>query len=467
MNDGEGPKTPKAGKIYILDTNVLLIHPEAIFSFEENDVVVPIVVIDELDDKKSELNEIGRNARQTVRIIDKFRAEGFVISNGVVLPGGGEFRVEINNDRDKGEKSLISNLDLSKADNRILLVAANLNEKEKVRNPEAPRKVVIVSNDGALRIKAEAVGLLAEEYKTNVISYDTLYTGLGSEKLILPDDVMDLLFQTNSADYLISGAMENQYFDVVSAVSKANTTIRYCNGKIFAVNNFRTGRAYELNARNPGQNLAIDLLMNRDIGMVSLVGAAGTGKTLLAIAAGLDQVNSGHYSRLVVTRPLQSVGRDLGYLPGDVNQKIDPWLRPIYDSIEFLFMNNSKRTVGSFSQNKEKFTDVSQEMISDGVLEIQPLCFVRGITMPNQYFIVDEAQNLTPHEIKTLATRVGEGTKIVLTGDPNQIDSPYLTKDTNGLTYFVDKMKGQIEYGHITLTQGERSRIATICSQLL
>lgn len=451
-----------AAKVYILDTNVLLYDPRAIFSFKDNHIVIPIVVIDEIDSKKKD-PLLGFNARETIRIIDQFRAQGLIISDGVNLPEGGTFRIEINNDRNIGD-SAIGRLDLSKNDNRILLVAYNLSEKEKKENPDSPRRVVIVSNDGAVRIKAEAVGLRAEEYRTNSIKFDQLYTGYG-EMQILPETVMDKLFEFNSTDHIISDSFPNQFFNVQSDSSKNKTVVRYLEGRIYAVNDFKTGRAFDLTARNPGQNCAIDLLMNEKIGMVSLIGKAGTGKTLLAIAAGLDMVSSGHCDRLVITRPTKSVGEPLGFLPGDIESKMDPWMRPIFDSIDFLMMNNSKRN-GKFYQigNDDSPT---RKMILDGILEIQPLTYARGITLPNMTLIIDEAQNMTPHEIKTLATRVGEGSRIFLTGDPNQIDNTYVNKDTNGLTYFVDHIKGQPDYGHVTLTEGERSHIATICSELL
>ena len=449
-----------ATKIYILDTNVLLYDPRAPFSFEDNQVVIPIKVIDEVDDKKDNL-QVGFNARETIRIIDQFRAQGFILSDGVKLPNGGTLRIEINNNSNIGD-SPIGRLDQSKNDNRILLVAYNLSEKEKIDNPDNPRKVVIVSNDGAVRIKAEAVGLKAEEYKTNMVKFDQLYTGYG-EMQILPDSVMDKLFESHVADYVIEGSLPNQFFNV-QAESSANKTIaRYFEGRVHAINAFKVGRAFDLVARNPGQNCALDLLLNDKVGMISLIGKAGTGKTLLAIAAGLDTISSGRCDRLVITRPTKSVGGELGFLPGDIASKMDPWMRPIFDSIDFLMMNNTKRNGKLYHLGDSP----TKRMIEEGVLEIQPLAYARGITLPNMTLIVDEAQNMTPHEIKTLATRVGEGSRIFLTGDPHQIDNTYVNKDTNGLTYFVDRIKGQPDYGHVTLTQGERSHIATICSELL
>ncbi|MEI8361336.1 MAG: PhoH family protein [bacterium] len=454
-------------KIFIIDTNVLLDDPQALFSFDDNDVVVPIVVIDEIDNKKGLMNETGRNARRTIRMIDNFRAEGNKISEGVVLPGGGTIRIEINNDKELGDKSVIGNLDLSKNDNRILLVAANLSAKESKKDLLQQRKVVIVSNDGALRVKAEAVNLRAEEYKTNIVDFDQLYSGLSDRVETAPDEVLDQFFNNLEAKYVIEGLIANQYIEIVGRTTGHRAMVRYNNGNIFAVNKNKVARVYDLKSRNPGQNYAIDLLTNKEIGMVTLVGPAGTGKTLLAIAAGLEKVYEGEYDRLVVTRPIRSVGEDMGYLPGDIDSKIEPWMRPIFDAIELLTANSSKRRRTSFADGQGNPVPAYKQMILDGLLEIQPLAYVRGVTFPNQYFVVDETQNLTPHEVKTLATRVGEGTKIVLTGDPNQIDNPYLSRDTNGLTYFVDRLKGQVDYGHITLTQGERSRIATICSQLL
>ncbi len=449
----------KERKIYVLDTNVVLYDPEAMIAFEEHDVVVPILVVDEIDNKKKD-PRIGWNAREAIRRIDHFRASGERISDGIVLPGGGTFRVEINNDKNLSD-SAIGRLDLSKNDNRILLVAHNLMQKEKEKNPDNPRRVVMVSNDGAVRIKADAVGIPTEEYRNGMVNFDTLYTGLGSERLVLPEDCIKELSALKVAKYEIEEALPNQFFEVCTETG--NTIIvSYFEGKIYAVN--KVGRSFGLTSRNPGQACVVDMLMKDQVSMATLVGPAGTGKTLFAVAAGLDLVNKGHFQRLVVTRSTKPVGEELGYLPGDIESKMEPWLRPVFDIVDLLMMSNKARS-GPLYYGGEEFP--LKRMLEDRILEIQPLAYARGITLPNMLLIIDDAQNLTPHEIKTLATRIGEGSKIILTGDPHQIDNPYINKNTNGLTHFVDHLKGQPDYGHVTLTQGERSRVATICSQLL
>jgi PhoH-like ATPase len=452
-------------KIYILDTNVPVADPRCIFAFEDNVVIAPLVLIGELDKFKKDMDARGYNARQFFRIVDNFRKEGATISKGVNLPNGGTFRIEINNNHEVPD-SPISQLERTN-DNRILRVAFNLQQKENEKRPEDRRQVIIVSNDKPVRITAEAVGLVAQEYESNVVDFDALYTGIGAEVQTIPDSVSTQLYADFEADYVVDGALNNQYFDFKSESTGCLGSMRYANGKVYAVNKFKNARAFDLTARNREQNFALDMLLNDDIKICSLIGTAGTGKTLLAIAAGLEKVSNGVYDKLVVARPIIPVGKDLGYLPGDIDQKMDPWMRPIYDSIELLFMGNSSQKDELIQACRGGNLSAFEKMKHDGVLQIQPLTYIRGLSVPNTFFICDEGQNLEQLEMLTTTTRIGENSKIVITGDPHQIDHPYLNDRNNGLTFVVSRLKGQLIYGHVELVKGERSEVATLCALLL
>ncbi|MGE5173645.1 MAG: PhoH family protein [Betaproteobacteria bacterium] len=437
-------------KLFVLDTNVLLHDPRAIFSFEENDVTIPIVVIEELDKFKKGIDEIGRNARQVSRILDEFRQKG-KLSQGVKLDGGGCLRVELNH---QSPEHLPNELIATKADNRILATALNL------KHDNLP--VILVTKDTNLRIKADALGLRAEDYESDTIMIEELYSG-EAEFLVEPG-VIDGFYATGEftppAD---PKPYPNQFVLLKNSANPSQTALaRYNQQKqaVVPITNIKHG-VWGINARNKQQQFAFDLLLNDDIRLVTLVGKAGTGKTLLALAAGLEKtIEARAFQRLVVSRPVFPLGKDIGFLPGDIEEKLRPWMQPIRDNLDFLM---GASAVAGRAKGKKDL----QSLFDLGMIEVEPLTYIRGRSMPNQYLIVDEAQNLTPHEIKTIITRAGEGTKVVLTGDPYQIDNPYIDSSSNGLTFVVERFKEEPIAGHISLVKGERSDLAELAATLL
>jgi PhoH-like ATPase len=436
-------------KTFVLDTNVLLHDPQALFSFEDNDLVIPMTVIEEIDRFKKELSETGRNARQFSRIMDGLRAKAKLVE-GVELETGGHLRVDLYTEEHL--KGLPPELRTDQGDNRILAVA--LHVKSSSGSP-----VVFVTKDTNLRIKADVLGLTAEDYETDKVSLDELYSGT-AEVLVARDDVD--LFYSQGFIAIEEDFLANQCLTLIDAANPSHTALaRYNRPLRQAVPLLRAPKEglWGIHARNREQQFAFDMLLNDDIQLVTLVGKAGTGKTLLAIAAGLyKSADDEQYSRLLVSRPIFPLGRDLGYLPGDIEDKLSPWMQPIFDNVELLL-----GAVEEGSKRKRGY----KELVDLGLLEIEPLTYIRGRSIPKQFMIVDEAQNLTPHEIKTIVTRAGEGTKIVLTGDPYQIDNPYIDSASNGLTYVVDKFKGEDIAGHVTLDKGERSCLAELAANLL
>ena len=438
-------------KAFILDTNVLLFDPQALFKFGSNDIVIPIVVIEEIDRFKREMSENGRNARLFSRLIDDMRADG-ELSKGVKLPNGGILTVELG-----GPQPLPMELQMDKADNRILSLAISI----KKDHPKRP--VVFVTKDTNLRIKADALGIACVDYEPSSVEPDQLYTGTttltidahlvdefySQKRLVLPDASKTL--------------KPNQYIILKDSVNPNHTAMgRYSKELDCIVPVYKPVEGlWGIFPKNAEQSFAIDALLNDDIKLVSLVGKAGTGKTLLAIAAGLAKtVDEGVYHRLLVSRPVFPLGKDIGFLPGDIEEKLNPWMQPIYDNIDFLF--GATGTKGRRGAGKG-----CQELLNQGLLQIEPLTYIRGRSIPQQYLIVDESQNLTPHEIKTIITRAGDDTKIVLTGDSFQIDNPYVDSANNGLVYLVDRFKDESISAHITLSKGERSKLSELASNLL
>jgi len=436
-------------KIFVIDTNVLLHDPRAIFSFEENDVIIPIVVIEELDKFKKGIDEIGRNARQVSRFLDEFRQKG-KLSQGVPLEGGGNLRVELNH---QSPQNLPNELIATKADNRILATALNL------MHDNFP--VVLVTKDTNLRIKADALGLRAEDYESDTITLDELYSG--ETELSVGPGVIDEFYVRGELPPGDPKPHPNQFVLIKNSANPSQTALsRYNQQKNSLVPIASTKHGvWGITARNKQQQFALDLLLNDDIRLVTLVGRAGTGKTLLVLAAGLEKtIENRAFQRLVVSRPVFPLGKDIGYLPGDVEEKLRPWMQPIRDNLDFLM---GASAVAGRAKGKKDL----QSLFDLGMIEVEPLTYIRGRSMPNQYLIVDEAQNLTPHEIKTIITRAGEGTKVVLTGDPYQIDNPYIDSSSNGLTFVVDRFKDEPIAGHITLVKGERSDLAELAATLL
>lgn len=437
-------------KNYVLDTNVLLHDPQAIFKFSDNNVIIPLTVIEEIDRFKKEQSETGRNARQISRVIDEFRERSSLV-DGVPLDSGGTFKVAIY--REEFLKKLPPELQVDQGDNRILAVAKDLEENL----PEG--SVRFITKDINLRIKADTIGMHAEDYQNDKIAIDDLYTG--TSEMHVDREAVDLFFEQGYIE-LEEEYNANQGITLIDSGNLSHSAIgRYDSLSQRLTNLLRVPKegVWGIHPRNREQQFAFDLLLNDDIQLVSLVGKAGTGKTLLAIAAGLYKTaDESVYSRLLVSRPVFPMGRDLGFLPGDVEEKLAPWMQPIFDNVELLLSS-----VDEGGKRKRGY----RELIDLGLMEIEPLTYIRGRSIPRQYMIVDEAQNLTPHEIKTIITRAGEGTKIVLTGDPYQIDNPYVDSSSNGLTYAVERLKGQEIAGHMTLSKGERSSLAELAANLL
>ena len=439
-------------KTFVLDTNVLLHDFQSIFSFQNNEVVIPLAVIEEMDRFKKDGSETGRNARQVARLLDALRKEGVLTNGGVELDNGGRLRVVFSGS--SLFELLPPELRSPTVDNQILALA--LHESQKTDQP-----IVVVTKDINLRIKAHAVGLRAEDYETDKVSYDHLYSG--SSDLDIEGDKIDELYRHKKIKPPSEDFLPNQCITLRNRINSQHTAIACmdANGEYLLPLNETPREGYRgIIPRNREQKFALELLINPKINLVTLVGKAGTGKTLLAIAAGLYSVTEfEQHNRLLVSRPVFPMGRDLGFLPGDVEEKLAPWMQPIYDNIDLLLKEGS-HGLGKKNRGHQELKDM-------GILEVEPLTYIRGRSIPGQFIIVDEAQNLTPHEVKTIITRAGEGTKIILTGDPEQIDNPYVDASSNGLTYVVERFKHSAISGHISLFKGERSELAEIASDLL
>lgn len=435
-------------KNYVLDTNVLLHDPEALGVFEDNNVNIPITVIEEIDRFKKNLDEIGRNARYVSRHLDGVRVTGD-LRKGIANARGGLLRVFFGLEY---ADRLPPELSVGKGDNRILAVCLALKEIENL-------PVVFVTKDTNLRIKANALGIAAEDYERGKVEIDDFYTG--AAELTVPQAEVNALFKQGGAR--VEGELfDNQFVCLHDELNPNHSALGRFRTKSGQVEPLRLPKEpiWGLTPRNREQRYAFDALLDDQIQLVTLVGKAGTGKTLLAIAAGLQKVVDDQvYKRLLVSRPIFPMGRDIGFLPGDVQEKLRPWMQPIFDNVDFLFAGSEKRD-GKRSRGY-------QELIDMDLMALEPLTYIRGRSIPFQYIIVDEAQNLTPHEIKTIITRSGQGTKIVLTGDPGQIDNPYIDASSNGLTYCVERFKNHSIAAHITLVKGERSDLAELAANVL
>ena len=431
-------------KTYILDTNVLLHDPESLFSFEDNSIILPLSVIEELDRTKRRGDEVGRNARDASRKLDDLRLTGR-LSEGVKLPGGGSVKIELN-----GLKNydMLNGVDLTTVDNRILALAYHL-----MNSNNGP--VVLVTKDLNLRIKADVLGIATEDFYSDKIDINKLYTGV--QELSLSRQEMDRFYQEGCLDYSANNLHPHQFCILKSPENPSSSALaRYLNNKLNKIT-YDGKTVYGIKGLNKEQRFALELLLDDRLKIVTLVGNAGTGKTILALAAGLEKVfeDSGKYNRLLITRPIVPLGNDLGYLPGDKEDKIRPWMQPIYDNLEYL-CNEHIQPNGS-----------TEYLLSSGKIELEALTYIRGRSIPRQFIICDESQNLSPHVIKTILTRVGRGSKIVFTGDPEQIDHPYLDAASNGLSYLVERIKEEGISGHITLIKGERSGVAELGAKLL
>lgn len=431
----------------VVDTNVILFDALAITKFQDADIHIPFSVIEEVDRFKRDLGETGRNARQFSRFIDVLRSKGS-LAKGVLLEGGSS-KVHVTRDNDWPQ--LPEELGTSTADNRILGTALSLQQAN------SNGSVELVTKDINLRIKADVFGVCARDYEPERNHSEEAYLGI-KEMEVSPQAIDNFYKEKFIKLNNMSSLHANQYV-LLRDKSNANHSAigRYHLGDEKIVPLIHpTESVWGIYPRNVEQSFAMDCLLNDDILFVSLVGKAGTGKTLLALAAGLYKtLDEGRFQRLLVSRPIFPMGRDIGYLPGDVEQKLNPWMQPIFDNIEFL-MGSDKKAAGR-----------AQELINQGMVNIEPLTYIRGRSIPNQYLVVDEAQNLTPHEIKTIVTRAGQGTKVVLTGDTFQIDNPYVDSANSGLTYAVERFKGQNIAAHVSMKRGERSELAELAANIL
>jgi len=441
-------------KNYVLDANVLLHDPHAIFKFEDNDLIIPIFAIEEIDQFKREGSERGRNARTIARLLDELRqARDTSLAKGVPIgDNGGHLRIAIPEHR----PDALVGLESSSQDLAILQTAIDVRD----RDPSHP--TIFVTMDTNLRIRADALGVMAETYENQRVK-DPEFEHSVIELDVAGTDV-DAFFQNGHVAAPGLGALyPNACVMLRDATSPTHTALgRYdaAKGEVVALRVGREG-VMGVRPRNKEQAFALDLLLDDSLRLCTLIGKAGTGKTLLALAAGLKRTTEdAAYSRLLVSRPIMPLGRDLGFLPGDVDEKLNPWMQPIFDNLEFLFTNNGSAKGGRQDRG-------FLELLESGTIQVEPLTYIRGRSLPHQYLIVDEAQNLTPHEVKTIITRCGEGTKIILTGDPHQIDNPYVDLASNGLSVVADRFKRERIAGHVVLSKGERSDLAELAANLL
>jgi PhoH-like ATPase len=435
-----------AVKNYVLDTNVLLHDPRAIYAFADNHVIIPIFVIEEIDSFKKDQSELGRNARMVARLLDEHRADGG-LGQPQPTEAGGTIRVALPKEKQKNPS-----YDSRTMDQRILETALE------VRDHAPGTPTILVTKDVNMRIRGDALGLVTVDYEPERTPVDELYPG--NRELVVDSAMIDALYAEGSVAVPDVELMGNEYVLLRNDATGKSALGRYdkTSNKIVGIKKLRDG-VWGIKPRNKEQHYALDLLLNDDVKLVTLVGKAGTGKTLLALAAGLQKVTEEQvFHKLLVSRPIFPLGRDIGYLPGDIEEKLNPWMQPIYDNLELLL---------GLGRSDKKDGRSYAELMDMGFVEIEPLTYIRGRSLPNVFMIVDEAQNLTPHEVKTIITRAGEGSKIILTGDPYQIDHPYIDSSNNGLTTVAEKFKPEAIAGHVTLSKGERSALAELATQLL
>lgn len=435
----------------MLDTNVILHNPNSLLCFADNTVILPIEVLEEVDRFKRDHDEKGRNARVAIRLLDALRKKG-TPGEGYPLENGGTLKVMTGLDYGNADEVGLST---KVVDNRILLRAYLLKKEGE--------NVIFVSKDINARIKADALGITSVDFEKQTVDFEHLYKGW--HKLDATREVIDAFYNKKEHKVAEGEFFPNEFAMLADKEDPKHTAIgRYKQEfGILMPLIFNKMSVMAIRPRNKEQAMAMELLLNDDINLVTLVGTAGTGKTLLAIAAGLQKVvKDKSYEGLLVSRPVMPLGRDIGYLPGTKEEKLENWMGPIFDNLEYIFNVNRKEKEG-----KVKTKVQIEQYMKDEVIELEAMTFMRGRSIPDRFIVIDEAQNLTPHEVKTVISRAGNHTKMVLTGDPYQIDNPYLDSSSNGLAYCVDRMKGQKMYGHMTMTKSERSSLASLAAELL
>ncbi|MBI5273854.1 MAG: PhoH family protein [Chlamydiales bacterium] len=432
-------------KTYVLDTNILLHDPNAITRFVGNEVGVPLAVIEELDQMKHFNDELGKNARYAIRFIDQM-AEFGDLQQGIDIGSNTTLRVILESKN--GEKKTFP-LPLDRVKNKILLAAHTLKENGD--------NVILVSKDVVMRVKAQTMGLPAEDYESSKESFSNLYSGI--RKIQVAKSEVDQFY---AAGYLVLPSetfFPNEYC-ILTSLENSSAICKY-NGRSKRLEPLinLSRDIWGIHPLNVEQRCAIDLLLRDDIKLVTLVGKAGSGKTLMTVACALRKVfDEAHYSRILISRPIMPLGKDIGYLPGTKEEKLYHWMQPIYDNLQLLCESNGGEEVGKETQ---------KWILDSKKIEMEAVTYIRGRSLSKMFIIIDEAQNLTPHEIKTIISRAGHGTKIVLTGDPTQIDNPYLDTDSNALTYIVNKFKHFPIFGHILLSKTERSELAALATEVL
>lgn len=437
-----------ARKTFVIDTNVLIHDPQAIQKFQDNDVVIPLAVLEELDSLKRHSDEAGRNSREVIRYIDSLKADKTGdLHTGVVIPEGPKVRIHLDA---KPERVEGFPLPLDRNSNKFLLVAYLLKSKGEA--------IVIVSKDFVTRVKAEAMELESEDYENLKTAYEGMYKGL--RKVDVQKKDIDLFYKDGTVPSTAKDFRPNEYAILASAAENSSAVCKF-NDKAKKLEPLLHVQKdiWGIQPLNIEQRCAIDLLLRDDIHLVTLIGPAGTGKTLMALACGMRKVfDENVYSRILISRPIVPLGKDIGYLPGTKEEKLYHWMQPIYDNLEFLCTTTSGEGNGA----------ATLEFIMESKkIEMEAVTYIRGRSLPKMYMIIDEAQNLTPHEVKTIISRAGKGTKVILTGDATQIDNPYLDKDSNGLTYIVNRFKNHRIYGHMFLERTERSELASIAAEVL
>ncbi len=429
-------------KIFVLDTNVLLHDPEALYKFSRHQIIIPVTVLEEIDSFKRSPGELGKNARTVIRhLIEAKATGGGNLSTGVMLSSESLLRIST-----EIKKDAIGLLDVSLNDNKILLTALHFVDEG--------YRVVFVSKDFALRLKAEAIGLESEDYESLKASYENLTRGCRS--IFVEKPSIDTFFKEGRLSIADAVVQPNEYV-LLTDGQQTSVMARFDHHSGLFVKLSQVPSMWGIKPRNVEQKCAADALLRDDVKLVTLLGPAGTGKTLMALAAGMRKVfDEGVYRKILISRPIVPLGRDIGYLPGTKEEKLSNWMQPIFDNLELLCASKGDET-----------TDTMTWVIENKKIEMEAVTYIRGRSLPKMFFIIDEAQNLTPHEVKTIISRAGEGTKVVLAGDPTQIDNPYLDKDSNGLTYVFAKFAEQRIAASVFLEKTERSELAALAAELL